>query len=189
VSELAVDLRERAARVRLLVLDVDGVLTDGSLYYGPEGEAHKRFFVRDGMGIRLLHHHGVHVAVISARASKLVGTRMRDLGIKHWFTGQDDKVAALASILGDLALAEEQVAYVGDDILDVPVMRRVGFAVAVADAHPYAKQSAHFVTRALGGHGAVREVCDAIIEAQGGLANVYEKFLAHELGNRAMEKA
>jgi len=181
--------RMRAESTRLCVLDVDGVLTDGHLYYGVEGEAFKSFHVRDGLGIKLLQHHGIEVAVISARESALVKTRMSDLGITRWFTGRGDKVGALEQVLRELSLTAAQVAYVGDDLLDAPVMRRVGLAVAVGDAHPFIKSLAHWVTQADGGQGAIREVADGILEAQGGLANAYEKFLHTALGARATEKA
>lgn len=182
-------LRARLSKVRLLVLDVDGVLTDGSLYYGPTGESLKRFQVRDGLGIRILHGASIHVAVISARKSELVGKRMADLRIEHWYTGKDDKVAAFEELLAKLSLTEEQAAFVGDDLLDVPIMRRVGVAIAVADAHPFTKAVAHWTTSEQGGHGAVREVCDALLDAQGGLSAAYEHFLRTELGDERMGKA
>lgn len=178
MSSLPADILKSAAAIRLLVLDVDGVLTDGSLWYGPDGEVQKRFHVRDGMGIRLLRHFGIHTAVISARPSKLVKSRMDDLRIEHWQVGKDDKCAALAELLEKLALRPEQVAYLGDDVLDVPVMRQVGLAVAVADAHPFTRQCAHLQTSTMGGGGAVRELADAIIEAQHGMSRGYEDFLA-----------
>ncbi|MFT3928185.1 MAG: HAD hydrolase family protein [Myxococcales bacterium] len=172
------DLRERLRAIKLLVLDVDGVFTNGSLYYGPSGESHKRFHVRDGLGIRILQHFGVQIAVISARKSSLVEQRMRDLKIAHWHTGKEDKLEALAEVLASCGLTLEQTAYLGDDLLDVPVMRKVALALAVADAHPYTRDAAHHVTSALGGEGAIREVADAILDAQLGLATAYEKFLA-----------
>ena len=170
-------IAERAARIRLLVLDVDGVLTDGSLWYGAEGEALKRFHVRDGMGIRMLRHFDIPTAVISARPSLLVQKRMQDLRIDHWQVGKDDKCAVLAELLEKLSLQYEQVAYLGDDVLDVPVMRLVGLPVAVADAHPFTRRAAQWVTEALGGAGAVRELADAILLATQGAA-AYESFLA-----------
>ncbi len=175
---MAPDLRERLCAIKLLVLDVDGVLTNGSLYYGPSGESQKRFHVRDGLGIRMLQHFGVQVAVISARRSSLVEKRMSDLKIAHWHTGQEDKLAALAEIHRSEGLTFAQTAYVGDDLLDVPVMRKVGAAFAVRDAHPYTKTAAHHTTAALGGEGAVREVADAILEAQLGTSQAYEAFLS-----------
>lgn len=174
---MAPDLRERLKGIKLLVLDVDGVLTNGSLHYGPNGESHKRFHVRDGLGIRMLQHFGVEVAVISARRSSLVQQRMSDLKITHWHTGKEDKLEALAEIFQTNSLSLAQTAYLGDDLLDVPVMRKVAAAFAVADAHPYTRAAAHHTTEALGGEGAVREVTDAILEAQLGLSQAYEKFL------------
>jgi 3-deoxy-D-manno-octulosonate 8-phosphate phosphatase (KDO 8-P phosphatase) len=176
VSTLPLAIHERAARIRLLVLDVDGVLTDGSLWYGPDGEALKRFHVRDGMGIRMLRHFGIPTAVISARPSLLVQKRMQDLRIDHWQVGKDDKCAVLAALLDKLSLRHEQVAYLGDDVLDVPVMRLVGLPVAVADAHPFTRQHAQWVTTSVGGAGAVRELADAIMLATNGV-DAYESFL------------
>ena len=174
---MAPDLRERLTGIKMLVLDVDGVLTNGSLYYGPNGECQKRFYVRDGLGIRMLQHFGVQVAVISARQSALVQKRMSDLKIAHWHTGKEDKLQALAEIFESNSLTFEQTGYIGDDLLDVPVMRKVAAAFAVRDAHPYTRAVAHHVTDALGGEGAIREVADAILEAQLGLAHAYESFL------------
>jgi 3-deoxy-D-manno-octulosonate 8-phosphate phosphatase (KDO 8-P phosphatase) len=176
--QLSADVRRRAERVRLVCLDVDGVLTEGGLYYGAEGEALKRYHVRDGLGIRMLLHHDVQVAVISARASQLVGRRMADLKIKHWFVGRDEKTLALDELLAALGLKDEQVAYLGDDLLDVPVMRRAGLAAAVHDAHPYVLAAAQLRTEAPGGQGAVRELADTILEARLGLAHAYEGFLS-----------
>jgi 3-deoxy-D-manno-octulosonate 8-phosphate phosphatase (KDO 8-P phosphatase) len=173
----AADPRERAKRVRLVGLDVDGVLTDGSLYYGGDGEALKAYHVRDGLGIRLLLHHGVQVAVISARVSELVRRRMADLRIPHWVVGREDKSRALDEVLAQLAIGADEVAYLGDDLLDVPVMRRVGLAVAVRDAHPCAIAASHHTTTARGGRGAVRELADLVLDAQLGLARAYERFL------------
>jgi 3-deoxy-D-manno-octulosonate 8-phosphate phosphatase (KDO 8-P phosphatase) len=175
---LAGELSERARRVRLVCLDVDGVLTDGGLHYGVEGELFKGYHVRDGLGIRLLLHHGIHVAVISARASELVRRRMADLRIQHWLVGCEDKSRALDGILSQLALSAEQVAFMGDDLLDVPVMRRVGLAAAVQDAHPCTLEVAHVRTSAHGGRGAVRELADLVLDAQLGLTKAYEHFLA-----------
>jgi 3-deoxy-D-manno-octulosonate 8-phosphate phosphatase (KDO 8-P phosphatase) len=187
--QLSDDVRARAARVRLLCLDVDGVLTDGSLHYGSSGEALKRYHVRDGMGVRMLLHHGFGVAVISARASELVKVRMADLKIPHWCVGRDDKNKALDELLSTVGLTADEVAYLGDDILDLPVMRRVGLSVAVRDAHPCLWPAAHLRTEALGGNGAVREVADVLLEAHHGLAAAYEMFLSTGLGHAALEKA
>jgi 3-deoxy-D-manno-octulosonate 8-phosphate phosphatase (KDO 8-P phosphatase) len=178
--QLADDAEQRVRKVRLVCLDVDGVLTDGSLWYAAEGEAFKRFHVRDGLGIRLLLFHGIQVAVISARRSGLVERRMQDLKIPHWVVGRDDKSNALDELLQKVSLTPEQVAYVGDDLLDLPVMRRVGLAVAVHDAHPYVRAVAHAVTECAGGSGAVREVADLVLDRQLGLTVAYQRFLDHE---------
>ncbi|MDE1887011.1 MAG: 3-deoxy-manno-octulosonate-8-phosphatase KdsC [Gammaproteobacteria bacterium] len=160
------ELEERAARVQLAVFDVDGVFTDGRLYYGAKGEQLKAFHVRDGHGIKLLLRHGMRVAVISGRRSPAVAQRMRELGIRHLFQGRDDKLAVLQKLLQQLKLAWNQVACVGDDLVDLPLFESAGLAVAVADAQPEVRARAHHVTRARGGEGAVREVCDLLLTAR-----------------------
>lgn len=155
-----------ARRIELLVLDVDGTLTDGRLWYGPRGEQLKGFHVRDGHGIKLLAAAGVTPAVISGRRSAALAARCRDLGIRHLLPGVADKGAALDRLLKKLDLHESQVAAVGDDTPDVPLFLRVGFAVAVRDAHPLAARVAHCRTTLAGGHGAVREVCDWLLAAR-----------------------
>ncbi|MGH8295731.1 MAG: KdsC family phosphatase [Steroidobacteraceae bacterium] len=157
---------DAAARVRLLVLDIDGVLTDGRLYYGTRGEALKVFHVRDGLGLKLLAAAGVKVAVISGRRSAMAGRRCRELGIRHLFQGVDDKLAAFQRLRERLGMACGDCACVGDDVQDVPLMREVGLAFAVADAHPRARSAAHVVTTLPGGKGAVREVCDYLLDAR-----------------------
>lgn len=157
-----------ARRLELLVLDVDGVLTDGGLWFGPRGEQLKRFHVRDGHGIRLVAAAGVTVAVISGRRSAAVTARCRELGVRHVLQGVADKSAALDRLLGRLALHESQVACVGDDTPDIPLFLRVAFAVAVRDAHPLAAAAAHGTTTLPGGHGAVREVVDWILARRSG---------------------
>jgi 3-deoxy-D-manno-octulosonate 8-phosphate phosphatase (KDO 8-P phosphatase) len=156
-----------AARVRLLVLDVDGVLTDGRLYYGARGEALKVFHVRDGLGLKRLAAAGIRVAVISGRRSGMTAHRCRELGIPHLFQGIEDKLGAFQRMCARLGLAAGDCACVGDDVPDVPLMREVGLAFAVADAHPQARKAAHVVTSLAGGKGAVREVCDYLLEARG----------------------
>jgi len=150
-------------RVRLVALDVDGVLTDGSLYYTEAGETLKRFNVKDGHGVRLLIEAGVNVAVVSARSSGPLERRLSELGIEHVRLNCREKLAGLAEIIAELGVDLDQVCFVGDDLLDVPVLQAVGFGVAVADAHPRAKAVAKLVTRAAGGQGAVREVADYIL--------------------------
>lgn len=158
---------DAAAGVRLLVLDVDGVLTDGRLYYGVRGEMLKVFHVRDGLGVKLLRAAGVTVAVISGRRSGMTGRRCRELGIRHVFQGVEDKLATFHRLRERLGLASDACACVGDDLPDIPLMREVGLAFAVADAHPQARTAAQIVTRFPGGKGAVREVCDYLLEARG----------------------
>ncbi|MCP5152145.1 MAG: 3-deoxy-manno-octulosonate-8-phosphatase KdsC [Ectothiorhodospiraceae bacterium] len=169
-------LRSRAARVALLVLDVDGVLTDGRVIIAEDGVEQRHFHIRDGLGIKLLRDAGVEVAVISGRRSRVVEARMESLGVRHVYQGYEDKRTAFADLLARLDVSADRVGYVGDDLLDLPVMTRVGLAVAVADADPHVRRLAHYRTRAGGGRGAVREVCELILEAQGRLAEVRRSF-------------
>lgn len=156
----------RAAAIRLLVLDVDGVLTDGRLYFNAEGEALKAFHVRDGAGIVQLLKAGIQVAIISGRNSLAVNTRMNELGVMHVRQGIQDKQAALMDLLQLLQIDAGCIACVGDDTPDIPMFRMAHLAVAVADAHPATRAAAHYVTQVDGGKGAVREVCDLILQAQ-----------------------
>jgi 3-deoxy-D-manno-octulosonate 8-phosphate phosphatase (KDO 8-P phosphatase) len=156
-----------ASAIRLLVLDVDGVLTDGRLYFGPGGEALKVFDVRDGYGLVALQHAGVTVAVISGRSSRAVSARCRELGIRHVHQGVADKRAVFERLRGRLSLTRAACACVGDDLPDVPLMKAMALSFAVADAHPAARRAASAVTRRGGGRGAVREVCDLLLAARG----------------------
>jgi 3-deoxy-D-manno-octulosonate 8-phosphate phosphatase (KDO 8-P phosphatase) len=156
------------ARIRLLVLDVDGVLTDGRLYFGPRGEAQKVFHVRDGHGIKLVMAAGVAVAAVSGRRSAAVAARMRELRVPHVFQACGDKVAALHRLTKRLDLDPLECACICDDTPDLPLMSAVGMAAAVADAHPLVRSAAHWVSRAKGGKGAVRELCDALLRARAG---------------------
>lgn len=156
----------RAKKVRLLICDVDGVMSDGLIYMGNSGEELKTFNVRDGYGIRCLLTGGVEVAIITGRKAKLLEDRCQTLGIAHLYQGQSDKLLAFRALLDKLSLSPEQVAYIGDDLIDWPVMAEVGLSVAVADAHPVLRPRAHYVTHICGGHGAVRELCDLILIAQ-----------------------
>jgi 3-deoxy-D-manno-octulosonate 8-phosphate phosphatase (KDO 8-P phosphatase) len=155
-----------ARRIELLVLDVDGVLTDGGLWYGPRGEQLKRFHVRDGHGIKLLQEAGITVAIISGRRSAAVALRCRELGIRHVYQGVKSKLAVFQRLLHKLQLDASQVACVGDDTPDIPLLVQAGFAVAVRDAHPLAARAAHCQTRLPGGTGAVRELCDWLLAAR-----------------------
>lgn len=147
----------------MLVLDVDGVMTDGRLHFGPRGEALKLFHVRDGLGIQQLAKTGIEVAVISGRKSKMVDVRCRELGVEHVYQGAKDKLAELEKLCRRLKIPTSACACIGDDLPDIPVMRNVALAFAVADAHPEARHAAHLVTKLPGGHGAVREVCDYLL--------------------------
>jgi len=160
------DIRELAARVQLVIFDVDGVFTDGRLYYGADGEELKVFHVRDGHGIKSLLQQGIQVAVISGRSSTAVSRRMQELGIRHVFQGDDDKRPILEKLLKKLALNPGQTACVGDDLADLPIMQVAGIAIAVADAQPEVRAQADWCTRSRGGEGAVREICDLILEAR-----------------------
>jgi len=171
------DVLEKASRIRLLILDVDGVLTDGSLYLGNGGEEFKTFNIKDGLGIKLLMQSGVDVGVITGRSSALVAQRMESLGVKHLYQGRHEKLPAYQELLTKLALEPEQVGYVGDDLIDLPLMRRTGLAVAVQDAHSLVKQHAHWQTTLAGGRGAVREVCELLMKAQGTLDEAYRAYL------------
>jgi len=160
------NVKERAARVRLVVFDVDGVFTDGRLWYGAQGEELKVFHVHDGQGVKRLLKHGVAVAVISGRESAAVARRMQDLGIAHVFQGDEQKLPIFERLLKKLSLTAEQAACVGDDLPDLPLLERAGLAVAVPNALEALKARAQVVTQASGGQGAVREVCDLILAAQ-----------------------
>jgi 3-deoxy-D-manno-octulosonate 8-phosphate phosphatase (KDO 8-P phosphatase) len=151
------------AAIRLLVLDVDGVLTDGRLYFGARGEALKAFHVRDGVGLKQLQRAGLIVAVISGRRSHMVAARCRELGVAHVLQGVADKLAALGRLCARLKLTPAACACVGDDLPDVPLMRAAALSFAVADAHRSARRAADVVTRLPGGRGAVREVCDHLL--------------------------
>ncbi len=160
------DILTKAAHIRLVIFDVDGVLTDGSLYYDAEGRELKVFHSRDGHGMKMLQNTGVEIAVITARTSEAVSHRMEGLGIKHVYQGQKNKHAAFQNLLVKLDLNASQVAYVGDDVIDLPVMLCVGLAIAVQDAHSLVKHHCHWQTPSMGGRGAAREVCELIMEAQ-----------------------
>ena len=163
------DLTARAKRVRLAIFDVDGVLTDGTIYMGARGEAFKAFNILDGHGLKMLRESGVATAILSGRKHAAVGRRARELAIDHVVQGRSDKVPEFEKLLRRLKLEASACAYVGDDLPDLPVLRRCGLAVAVANAVEAVKAEAHYVTRAAGGRGAVREVCDLILAARGQL--------------------
>lgn len=174
------DILDKAAKVKLLVFDVDGVLTDGSLIVGDDGQEYKAFFSKDGLGMKMLQQTGVKIAVITARTSDVVIHRMQSLGIKHIYQGQLEKLPAFEKILTELDLSPEQAAYVGDDVIDLPVLQQVGLAITVADAHPLVKQYAHWQTPQCGGRGAARDVCELIMQAQGTLEKQFHKYIGSQ---------
>ena len=171
------DILDKAEKIKLLVFDVDGVLTDGRLIVGDDGEEYKAFFSKDGLGMKMLQATGVKIAVITARTSNVVIHRMESLGIKHIYQGQLEKLPAFEKILIELNLTTEQAAYVGDDVIDLPVMLQAGLSIAVADAHPLVKQHAHWTTPQVGGRGAARDVCELIMQAQNTLETQFQKYL------------
>ncbi|WP_099074092.1 3-deoxy-manno-octulosonate-8-phosphatase KdsC [Proteus alimentorum] len=160
---------KKAEKIQLLICDVDGVMSDGLIYMGNNGEELKAFNVRDGYGIRCLLTSGIEVAIITGRQSKLLEDRAKTLSITYLYQGQHNKLLAYQQLLDTLNLKPEQTAYIGDDLIDLPVMEKVGLSVAVADAHPLLTPRANYVTRIAGGRGAVRELCDLILLAQGRL--------------------
>jgi 3-deoxy-D-manno-octulosonate 8-phosphate phosphatase (KDO 8-P phosphatase) len=161
------DITGRARRIKLLLMDCDGVLTDGRLWLTSDGDEQKAFHARDGQGISLLHRAGLRTGIITGRTSSAVDRRAQDLKMSYVRQYAKDKIKALDEILADAGVARDECAYIGDDVADIPVMRRVGFAVAVSDAVEETKQAAHYLTQLKGGQGAVREVCDLILKAQG----------------------
>ncbi|MCW8890290.1 MAG: 3-deoxy-manno-octulosonate-8-phosphatase KdsC [Sedimenticola sp.] len=167
---------EQAQRIKLVIFDVDGVLTDGTLFLGDDGQEYKAFNSKDGFGMKLLLKSGIDIGIITARTSDVVKIRMKSLGIKYVFQGQQQKAAAYESLRDDLGLTNEQIAYVGDDVVDLPVMQQVGLAITVQDGHPLVKQQAHWQTQQPGGRGAAREVCELIMQAQGTLEHAFGQF-------------
>ncbi|WYW99616.1 3-deoxy-manno-octulosonate-8-phosphatase KdsC [Proteus vulgaris] len=168
-GEVSEQVIKKAEKIQLLICDVDGVMSDGLIYMGNNCEELKAFNVRDGYGIRCLLTSGIEVAIITGRQSKLLEDRAKTLGITYLYQGQHNKLLAYQQLLDTLNLKHEQTAYIGDDLIDLPVMEKVGLSVAVADAHPLLTPRADYVTRIMGGRGAVRELCDLILLAQGRL--------------------
>jgi len=170
-------LLERASRIKLAVFDVDGVLTDGRLYFLEDGSEMKAFNTLDGQGIKMLMASGVATAIISGRNSVATERRARNLGIPHVFQGREDKLAVLEGLVAQLGLSLDQVAHLGDDLPDLPVMRRVGLGMAVANAADFVRKHAHGATQARGGEGAAREYCELILRAQGNLDAALNHYL------------
>lgn len=171
-------LRERAANIRLLVLDVDGVLTDGKLYFDHAGNEMKAFNTRDGLGMKALQRSGIEVAVITGRKSAAVAQRMAQLDIQHVYQGREDKLNAFLHLLEITGLDAQQVCFAGDDWIDLPVLLRAGLAVSVADAEDRVKEQVHWITSRKGGDGAVREICNLILAAQNKEQIILDEILA-----------
>lgn len=171
------DVLAKAARIRLVVFDVDGVLTDGSLFLGDDGQEYKAFHSRDGHGMKLLQASGVEIGIITARTSEVVRHRMESLGIEHVYQGRLEKLPAFQELIAKLGLETEEVAYVGDDVVDLPILTRAGLAIAVADAHPLVVRHSHWQTPHAGGRGAARDVCELILEGRGQLDAMLDLYL------------
>ena len=172
-----IDTLEIAKQIELVIFDVDGVLTDGSLYIGDDGQEYKAFNSKDGHGIRMLQQGGIKTAIITGRTSNVVEIRARDLEIEFVMQGHRNKRPVFTELLQTTGLTASQAAYIGDDVVDLPVMRQVGFAIAVNDAPEMVKQHAHYVTQARGGKGAAREACEFILDAQGLLDGLLQSYL------------
>jgi 3-deoxy-D-manno-octulosonate 8-phosphate phosphatase (KDO 8-P phosphatase) len=172
------EILQRAARIKLACFDVDGVLSDGKLGYGEDGREYKAFHVHDGLGLKLAREAGIEVALVTARSSPIVAARGIELGLRHVHQGQRDKRACVETLRAELGLDWQAIAYTGDDLPDLACMQRAGLAVAVANAHPWVLERAHWRTRLPGGHGAAREVCDLLLQAQHRTDAVLARFLA-----------
>lgn len=174
----AVDIYEKARSIRLLILDVDGVLTSGIIYYGSQGIELKGFHIQDGMGIKLLQKTGVIVAVITAKKSEAVERRLQDLKIEHVYAGNSDKLPAYENLKQKLNLTDNAIAYVGDDLPDLPLLRRANLSITVPKAPDIIQQHVDFITKNKGGKGAVREVCELIMMAQDSYQSVIQSYLS-----------
>jgi len=172
------DILEKAARIKLVIFDVDGVLTDGSLFLSDDGQEYKAFNSKDGFGMRLLQDSGIDIGIITGRESTLVKLRMKELGINYVLQGRREKGPALDEMMATTGLTLDEIAYVGDDVVDLPIMSRVGFSIAVQDARPVVKKHAHWITESPGGRGAGRDVCELILEAHGKWDDIVQRYLA-----------
>ncbi len=168
---------QQATKIKLVIFDVDGVLTNGGLFIGDDGQEYKAFHSRDGLGMAMLQKTGVQIGIITARSSNVVKHRMASLSIKYVYQGRKEKLPAYQELLAESGFQAEQVAYVGDDLVDLPVLLNVGLAIAVADAHPFVTKHVHWQTKNNGGLGAARDVCEMIMQAQGTLEQQYASFL------------
>ncbi len=177
MSQPANDIKQLAASVELVIFDIDGVFTDGGLYRSDDGQETKRFHATDGLGIRMLADAGVTLGVITGRTSKVVEHRCKELQIEHVYQGQKDKLGAFETLTAKLSLRHSQVAYMGDDIIDMPVMKRAGLALTVPGACAEIAATAHWTSQRPGGNGAVREACELILKSK----NLYEQAIARYL--------
>jgi 3-deoxy-D-manno-octulosonate 8-phosphate phosphatase (KDO 8-P phosphatase) len=168
---------DKAKQIRLLALDVDGVLTTGAIYYGSNGLEMRGFHIHDGMGIKLLQKAGMEVAIISSKKSEGVEKRIKELGITHAYLGQENKLPAYEELKQKLQLSDQEIAYMGDDLPDLPLLKRAGFAITVKNAPEIIKQHADYISKIKPGKGAVREVCEFILEAQDKLQSVLQSYL------------
>jgi len=171
------DVLQRARVIKLVIFDVDGVLTDGSLFIGDDGQEYKAFNSRDGHGIKMMLRNGVDGAIITGRTSKVVEYRVADLGLQHVRQGCADKLPVYEEMIAELGLSEEQTAFIGDDIVDLPIMLRTGLSIATGDAHPMVKQYSHWITPSMGGRGAARDLAEMMMYAQGAYENEMLKYL------------
>lgn len=172
------DILDRAKKIELVIFDVDGVMTDGGLIFGDDGQEYKSFNSLDGHGLRMLLESNIKAAVITGRTSKVVEHRMNNVGIDLIYQGYRDKKPAYDELQKQVGLNSEQIAFVGDDVVDLPVMSQVGLSIAVQNAHPFVKQHADWITQRSGGHGAVRDVCEFFLEARGELNAKLESYLS-----------
>ncbi len=170
-------VEQRAKKIKVIVFDVDGVMTDGGLMIGDDGQEYKSFHSLDGLGMKLLKATGVEMAIITGRTSKVVTKRAETTGIAHFYQGVEDKLEAFEDLLKKMNVSPEECAFMGDDVVDLPPMRRAGLAIAVPTATPLVKQYAHYTTQAQAGRGAVREVCELLMKAQGTFDGQMAQFL------------
>ena len=168
------DVLERAARIRLIGFDVDGTLTDGGLQFDSDGREHKRFHVQDGLGLVLLRHAGIEVALVSARRSEVTLARGRELKVARLHIGERGKLDCMRGIAAEMGIGMDQAAFMGDDLPDLATMRAVGLAIAPANAHPWVLPAAHWITPQRGGNGAARDACDLLLHAQGRIEAILE---------------
>ena len=170
-------VEQRAKRIKVIVFDVDGVMTDGGLMIGDDGQEYKSFHSLDGLGMKLLKATGVEMAIITGRTSNVVTKRAESTGIAHFYQGVEDKLEAFEDLIKKMNVSPEECAFMGDDVVDLPPMRRAGLAITVPTATPLVKQYAHYTTQAQAGHGAVREVCELLMKAQGTFDGQMAQFL------------